>query len=72
MTPGSFDHKTCRAMVGDARARAIESDARAVSDLREEILTDLQALKTLADWAATPTNPASASTEATLFTSPAN
>lgn len=32
MTPGSFDPKTCRAMVGDARARAIESDARQLAD----------------------------------------
>jgi len=33
MTPKSFDHATSRYMVGDDRARVIESKARADADL---------------------------------------
>lgn len=32
MTPGSFDPTTCRAIVGDERARALEARARADAD----------------------------------------
>lgn len=32
MTPGSFDQTTCRAIVGDERARALEARARADAD----------------------------------------
>lgn len=32
MTPGSFDPDTCRSVVGDARARDLEADARATAE----------------------------------------
>lgn len=35
MTPGSFDPVTCRALVGDERARTLEAKARADADSAE-------------------------------------
>lgn len=32
MTPGSFDHATCRAVIGDDESRLIEAKARADAD----------------------------------------
>lgn len=53
---GSMSAAAATASVGAATEQGVEvaPDARrAVSDLREEILTDLQALKAMADWAQT-------------------
>lgn len=36
MSPGSFDEKTCRALVGDERARVIEAAARSQADKGED------------------------------------
>lgn len=35
MTPGSFDTRTAREVLGDSRAQAIEQKARADADARE-------------------------------------
>ena len=37
MTPGSFDTSTCRALIGDARARVLEADARSTADRGAEL-----------------------------------